>query len=509
MANAAPLKAFQVLAFLKVHSLWVTAVNSTVPEPYLDEVFHIPQAQAYWAGNWTQWDPKITTPPGLYVFSNAFNSISKIIARREPVQTTEDLRNVSAVLLWLLFVSLRVFRSLRRREEQTGILYRELNIMLFPLFFFFSALYYTDLFSALTVMVSYIFWGLGQTTVMSNIVLYRSMHFLSGLVALATRQTNIFWVAIFLGGLQVVQTVNSATRSPMSPEVAEAEIEDYVQTVLSIAQGAITCTPKLILDLVPQLSLLACFGAFVLWNGGVVLGDKDNHIASLHLSQMLYMWPFITFFSWPLLLPQLLNYKQLRSQMPRPVVAVTVMAIMATVVHFNTVVHPFTLADNRHYMFYVFRLLLRHPVIKYAAVPVYFFCAWLVVNALGSKQPGTGERVSFVLVWLASNALSLVTAPLVEPRYFMVPWLVWRLHVPGMVQLTGAKHKKDDSNGKKDDQAPIKQKDPHPAIIWILTHLLWIELAWFLLVNGATCWLFLERPFEWMQEPGKLQRFMW
>jgi alpha-1,2-glucosyltransferase len=225
MTHAAPVKALPVLAFLRVHTLWVAAVNSTVPEPYLDEVFHIPQAQAYWAGNWTQWDPKLTTPPGLYIFSNAFNSISKTISQKESVQTTEDLRNVSAVLLWLLFVSLRVFRSLRRREEQGGILYRELNVMLFPLFFFFSALYYTDLLSALTVMVSYIFWGLGQSTVTSSIVLCRIMHFLSGLMALATRQTNIFWVAIFLGGLQVVQTVHLAARSPLSPQVSGAGIE--------------------------------------------------------------------------------------------------------------------------------------------------------------------------------------------------------------------------------------------------------------------------------------------
>jgi len=30
-----------------------------------DEFFHVPQAQKYCAGDYT-WDPKITTPPGLY-----------------------------------------------------------------------------------------------------------------------------------------------------------------------------------------------------------------------------------------------------------------------------------------------------------------------------------------------------------------------------------------------------------------------------------------------------------
>lgn len=204
----------------------------------------------------------------------------------------------------------------------------------------------------------------------------------------------------------------------------------------------------------------------------------------------------------------MLDLKALRSRLSRPAVTITVMAVMAAVVHFNTVVHPFTLADNRHYIFYVFRLLLRYPLMKYAVVPVYFLCALLVINALGSTQPSTGERVSLVLVWLASTALSLATAPLVEPRYFMVPWLIWRLHVPGQVQLADAKTKKDHSDGKSDDTVR-KQNQMHPAIVWILSHLLWIELAWFLLLNGATCWLFLERPFEWTQEPGKLQRFMW
>jgi alpha-1,2-glucosyltransferase len=237
-------------------------------------------------------------------------------------------------------------------------------------------------------------------------------------------------------------------------------------------------------------------------------GDKDNHVASLHLSQMLYIWPFIIFFSWPLLLPQILDTKTLRSRLPRSVVAITVMAVIAAVVHFNTIVHPFTLADNRHYIFYVFRMLLQHPLIKYAAVPVYFVSAWLVINALGSAQPNAGERVSLVLVWLASTALSLVTAPLVEPRYFMVPWLIWRLHVPGQVRVENAKTTEGTSN-RKNDQAARKQNNTHPVIVWTLEHLLWIELAWFLLVNGATCWLFLERPFGWKQEPGKLQRFMW
>lgn len=46
---------------------WSEKVNALVPEPYLDEVFHIPQASKYCEGRYYEWDDKITTPPGLYV----------------------------------------------------------------------------------------------------------------------------------------------------------------------------------------------------------------------------------------------------------------------------------------------------------------------------------------------------------------------------------------------------------------------------------------------------------
>jgi alpha-1,2-glucosyltransferase len=56
-------------------------LNIQVTEPYMvrpqplkrmsdprvsqDEPFHVPQVQAYCNGDWSYWDPKITTPPGL------------------------------------------------------------------------------------------------------------------------------------------------------------------------------------------------------------------------------------------------------------------------------------------------------------------------------------------------------------------------------------------------------------------------------------------------------------
>lgn len=242
---------------------------------------------------------------------------------------------------------------------------------------------------------------------------------------------------------------------------------------------------------------------------------------------MLYLWPYLVFFSWPVILPHIIHiltsdFTSLKTKLPRPIMATLTMAIMALAVHFNTIVHPFTLADNRHYVFYVFRLLLRHPSIKYAAVPIYFSCAWAAITALGNsstlpKQDGDKPtqtisatqtaseetanltRTSFLLVFLISTTLSLVTAPLVEPRYFILPWLIWRLHVqtPPPIQLS-------------------PRSEPTKGLLgivsWMLEHpstWLYLETAWFLVVNLVTCWMFLYRGFEWEQEPEAVQRFMW
>jgi alpha-1,2-glucosyltransferase len=280
----------------------------------------------------------------------------------------------------------------------------------------------------------------------------------------------------------------------------------------------------------PYLAILVAFGLFVVWNGGVVLGssqlstfvrlnsltligDKLNHIASLHLPQMLYIWPCMVFFSWPVLLPTAARMSW--SRLPRLVVATPVTLVMTAVVHFNTIIHPFTLADNRHFVFYMFRILLRHPLIKYAVVPIYFVSAWLVIKTLqhmprvkktekrdGIKISPPKARIGFVLVWLATTTLSLITAPLVEPRYFIIPWLIWRmnLHLETDFQEVG--------NGNHNQEGGVASLMRHP--VWLAaSHCLWVETIWYSLINLVTCYVFLYRGFEWAQEPGMTQRFMW
>ncbi|PYI08170.1 phospholipase D/nuclease [Aspergillus sclerotiicarbonarius CBS 121057] len=579
--------------------LWMATINAVVPEPYLDEAFHVPQAQAYWAHKWTHWDPKITTPPGLYLWSYVLCAVALFLRGSPAELTPEALRatNVAATAVALPLRLQTLLDRLRRtrniRPSGAWLSHTVLNICLFPPLFFFSGLYYTDILALLVVIEAYN-WDLKRSQG-AFAPLQTLIFIVLGLAALAFRQTNIFWVAIFLGGLQVVRRLRLSSKRCESsgfadvakagwtnelydPFVLEASIADYFKTAVSLVLVAVNNLGSVISSAVPYLIILAGFGGFVLWNGGVVLGHKEFHTAGLHLPQMLYIWPYFVFFSWPLLLSPVVNlvlpksllpkfldfgFPKKQKGLPKLLTALVVLPVMLAVVHFNTIVHPFTLADNRHYVFYVFRILLRtHPAVKYAAVVVYFLCAWMVLSAFGfstvaavpqlmrvpqpqpvpvpqevqkpdqkkverrktkkanpkpepkpgpipfesfariqehiaqrQKQHQGAPQVSFVLVWLVATALSLITAPLVEPRYFIIPWVMWRLHLPP--QPTPVVHRQRARDAAEELNAKVATNMA-----------LFLETYWFLVINAVTGYIFLYCGFEWPQEPGRVQRFI-
>lgn len=198
--------------------IWRTKVTAEVPQPYLDEAFHVPQAQAYWAHNWTHWDPKITTPPGLYLWSYVLCA-GLLALRGSPTQLdTEALRTTnvatSAVFLpWRLQTLLDTIHQVRNtRPLGAWLSHTVLNICLFPPLFFFSSLYYTDILALLVVVEAYN-WDLKRSAEKGYAVLQTLVFVFVGLAALVCRQTNIFWVSVFLGGLQVVRKIRQSSKT--------------------------------------------------------------------------------------------------------------------------------------------------------------------------------------------------------------------------------------------------------------------------------------------------------
>lgn len=546
-----------ILVMANTSATWFRLVSKHVPEPYLDEVFHVPQAQRYCKNDWS-WDPKITTPPGLYLLSLLLKPFLGSC-------DTSMLRtlNVGAICIIciLSYGILRHLQSSSRRqgykkgseghsgEDDSQILsdaHSALNISLFPPLFFFSGLYYTDVISTLLVLLSYHTFVKSKP---SNPTFWHALQTIGvGILALLFRQTNIFWVAVFPAGLAVIASLKDRAPEKVGTKrlgvvdtllqswqegimydvpVEEASLQDFVILPISVVIAAMR-SPLIVLKVIlPYSALLALFGAFVAWNGGVVLGDKSNHVATIHTPQMLYLWPYIGLFSLPLLLSPLLkpvihflpngwlkSYFRANftgsSEMSAPGFLSTVLCLAfgLVAIHYNTIVHPFTLADNRHYTFYVFRILFRHPSIKYLAVPIYCSLAWLAVQVLGptssvemtrrQKTNSTtasfnGEdrkpcQASFIFIWIVTTALSVVTTSLVEPRYFIIPWVMWRLHVPTI----SASQSSSLSTGKA-----------------LYDLRLWLETAWHLAIDATLGYLFLYRGFSWSSEPGVIQRFLW
>ena len=94
------------------------------------------------------------------------------------------------------------------------------NLCLFPPLFFFYGLYYTDVVSAQSVLMAYSLFSQGRTW---GFVLV-------GLGSLFFRQTNIFWVSVFFGGLKVCRSL--ATGRP------GIEFPEKTTTVWDVVEGS-------------------------------------------------------------------------------------------------------------------------------------------------------------------------------------------------------------------------------------------------------------------------------
>ncbi|KEY68113.1 hypothetical protein S7711_05522 [Stachybotrys chartarum IBT 7711] len=638
-------------------SYWRSVVSELVPEPYLDEFFHIPQAQKYCQGSFEEWDDKITTPPGLYILSII---LPGIVRKGQDGSIGCDVGSLRAVnvagLLLLTYLVLLCRQQIEARLHdrvppgQAPIrsqyaAHTALNIALFPLLFFFSGLYYTDVLSTVAVVAAFLNHlsrlGHETTDLASDLTTI-----LLGLVSLLMRQTNVFWTVVFLGGLEAVHAVKSLKPQPTERPVLKSPWEqlkfsawryslgevhdpplnmvwpdDMILAAISLIIAGVCNLGRVLRQIWPYLAVLMAFISFVAWNGSVVLGDKSNHVATIHLAQMLYVWPFFAFFSLPLIAPCIIpitavflqslevgsgptkrptadpspssrdtnptkNDSASNKSTPRlltavdfvlkskmiiwPAYLVLTVVLSLAIVKYNTIIHPFTLADNRHYMFYVFRYTIRRGgLIRFLLVLPYTISRWMVWAALAGSLPTsaatnpvvpravsvsrfinypvwmpsdidarqttlsvpdkdassqtqeTSEQAigrtmandplayseepvptSTALIFLLATTLSLITAPLVEPRYFIIPWVIWRLLLPAWrLPLPGREAGSQQGGLMKH----IKNYDLR----------LVAETAWFILINVVTGYIFLCWPYVWRAEDGSIlddgrhQRFMW
>ena len=135
-----------------------------------------------------------------YIFSYPLLWLCRVF--HVTANTTTQLRSLNmSVLTFALFAIARqlVFKAQGRGRPDSSFLSSHVafNICLFPPIFFFSGLYYTDIFSVTVVLQAYL-----------QFISRQHLHlFLTCLVALCFRQTNIFWTAVYIGALDALRTL--------------------------------------------------------------------------------------------------------------------------------------------------------------------------------------------------------------------------------------------------------------------------------------------------------------
>ncbi|KAI9595631.1 alpha-2-glucosyltransferase Alg10 [Syncephalis fuscata] len=419
-------------------------INEQVTEPYMDEPFHVPQAQAYCRGNLSHWDPKITTPPGLYLASLLLLwPVSILFGESTVDQWCSIIRLRATNLLWsigLFYVLYCLSRQLHPRARLSQHAWNAFTLAIFPVGYFYNFLYYTDTGSMTLVLLAYL-------------LALKQKHALAGVMAagsLLFRQTNVIWTAWIMALVIVSKAASfdkqqhlqrwlSSPANAYSPAETMTQLQRLIrQTIGNILSITYTSLPYLcvLLDLVHLLC------------------DKSNHEATLHFPQLFYFSCFTFGFSiiqlmWPISRIRRTLVRTLR----HPVLFLISIGLILYLIHHFTYEHPFILSDNRHFTFYLWkRIYSVHPSVKYVLAPAYA----LVIQHLWI-QLAQRQNITWCIGYTAAVALTLVPSPLLEFRYFILPFIIYRLHL-----------------------SPVSNR-------YILS----------------------SRPFQWPQEPGVWQRFMW
>ncbi|XP_011556878.3 putative Dol-P-Glc:Glc(2)Man(9)GlcNAc(2)-PP-Dol alpha-1,2-glucosyltransferase [Plutella xylostella] len=444
----------------------------------IDELFHVPMGLAYCHRNFTYWDPKITTLPGLYMVSATF------------LGTYFDcnLYNLRFVNLATSVLNLALFASILKyvygnNENQAKIVIQALNLSLLPPLYFFSHVYYTDTLS-LMFLLAY------------SRLCFNNQHKLIilglGACGVLVRQTNVVWIALVFGhkvldifirssrvyGNTYISNLTLSKSSFIAKDVDKSKLRRYYglpDLFVALKYHVSTCFTTLFkfitlqdwLILIIHSTILISFLIFVYVNGSIVVGDKKAHTATLHLPQMLYFLLFYGVFGLPYVVAKI--SATLRLMYKNKLYVIVLSAVALLVVHYNTVVHPYLLADNRHYTFYVWnRWFGKYDYAVYATVPVYIFLFFSLYSNLKDQN-----CISFLLPFTVCAFAALALQKMVEIRYFLIPYIILRLRFV------------------------------RPSFQIVL-----FELLWYILLNVVTFNLFFTKEIFW-KDFDYAQRIIW
>ena len=117
-----------------------------------------------------------------------------------------------------------------------------------------------------------------------------------------------------------------------------------------------------------------------------------------------------------------------------------------------------------------------------------------------------------LLIYLFATLVTLTPSPLIEPRYFLLPFLVLRILASPSQETVRPTTTPASKRSSASTSPPSSSSDAMLASTSAATRmrrLEWIELGWYALVNVVTIRVFLRVKLRWESEEGVWQRFMW
>jgi len=297
-----------------------------------------------------------------------------------------------------------------------------------------------------------------------------------GSVAVFFRQTNIVWLIFFTFCVMSDILVNTV----MSGRHVSSHTNDHAvvarlictwlrRTVVEDSKRLLKLISLILLNIWPYCIVVLAFMIFLWINGGIVVGARHDHEVALHFPQLFYYAVFTAFFAFVYVvsLQNIIAFvKFVRCHL---VLCMLLLLLCCCAIWRFTYVHRYLLADNRHYTFYVWSwLFARHPLLRYAFAPVYLLAGYLVLQTLALRQ-----HLLWCIGYVLSITVLLVPTTLLEFRYYIVPYIIFRLNIPNV---------------------SLRQ--------------LVAELSLYAGVNTLTIYIFVYKPFHWNSEVS-VQRFMW
>ncbi|KAH3685339.1 hypothetical protein WICPIJ_003691 [Wickerhamomyces pijperi] len=461
--------------------LTIYTSKHTIPYKFIDEIFHISMTERYIQGDWAYWDPKITTPPGLYYLGFIWSQIGRIV----PFVKSDGLiwlrlLNVVGGVVVLPYMLSGMF-ILNPIGFWVG------SLIMCPILYCFNLVYYTDVWSTVLVVSALsIAVGLPYGDL-------RSCQISAGLlwISLWFRQTNVIWSLFVL-------VVVIERRAIIRQNFTDSELNNCIKFLIQFFEDFWEYTW-------PFLANVGSFVVFLIYNRGITLGDKENHSVGIHLMQVFYCFMFFTFLTVPVWFSEsYVKWYAYRFKFAWFFVLLEMCLIWLCIRYF-LVVHPFLLADNRHYTFYIFKYFINSPSrwIKYGVMGlVYHFSMFVTYHNLNGNKfefssitdiPFKETRdlplkptLITILALTGCMILTLVPSPLFEPRYYIVPFFIYRVFI----------------------SVPFEEIWGGLGTSNVILKRLYLEFAYLLAFNAFILYVFIKKEVIW-EGVEEIQRIIW